>query len=271
MNGKIKVPIFSLRDTIECGQIFRYTKIKDTYIVQSRDRIFFLKQKSDRLYYDGVDESFLINFFRLDDDLEFILREIDKDPIVHQAILKYRGLRLIRQDPWECFLSFLCSSAKKISHIRSIIELICKGYGEKITFKNIISYGFPEPHRIDNFSKLESIGVGFRKIFLIEACRCIDRQKLLNLKNLNYKEARKELIKSLGVGKKIADCVLLYSLDFMEAFPVDTWIKKGIEKNYFNGKDLSEGEIESFVANHFGPYAGYAQLYLYHFWRNNPF
>lgn len=271
MKGRLKVNLFSLKDTIECGQFFRYTKIKDTYIVQSREKIFFVKQKSDNLYYEGVEASFLINFFRLDDDLELILKEIDKDPIIHQAILKYRGLRLIRQDPWECLFSFLCSSAKRISHIRSIIEMICRAYGEKIIYKNIIAYGFPEPYRIDNFSKLEIIGVGFRKDFLKEAVRHIDRQMLLNLKNLSYKDAKKELIRIFGVGKKIADCVLLYSLDFMEAFPIDTWIKKGIEKTYFDGERVTEEEMESFILNHFGQYAGYAQLYLYHFWRNNKF
>ncbi len=268
---KLKVNLFSLKDTIECGQFFRFTKVKDTYIIQSRDKIFSVKQKFDNLYYEGVDDLFLINFLRLDDDLEFIYREIDKDPIIHQAILKYRGLRLIRQDPWECLISFLCSSAKRVSHIRSIIESICKTYGEMITYKNIIGYGFPEPDMIDDLSKLDLVGLGFRKEFLKLACRHVDREMLQKLKNLSYKEAKNELIRISGVGKKIADCTLLYSLDFTEAFPVDTWIKKGMQKTYFNGKNVSYREIESFVSDHFGPYAGYAQLYLYHYWRNNKF
>jgi N-glycosylase/DNA lyase len=71
-----------------------------------------------------------------------------------------------------------------------------------------------------------------------------------------------------GVGKKIADCILLYSLDFLEAFPMDTWIKKGLQKDYFDGKRVGEKELEEFVSKHFGRYGGYAQLYLYHFWRN---
>jgi N-glycosylase/DNA lyase len=74
-----------------------------------------------------------------------------------------------------------------------------------------------------------------------------------------------------GVGKKVADCTLLYSLDFLEAFPIDTWIKKGLERVYFSGIKTGEKKMEGFVSNHFGPYAGYAQLYLYHFWRNNAF
>jgi N-glycosylase/DNA lyase len=73
-----------------------------------------------------------------------------------------------------------------------------------------------------------------------------------------------------GVGKKVADCVLLYSLDFLEAFPMDTWIKKGLQRDYLNGKRVGEKALESFLSDHFGPYAGYAQLYLYHYWRNQP-
>lgn len=271
MNNRLKVNLFSLKDTIECGQFFRFTKFNDTYIIQTGKRIFSIKQKGDALYYEGVEESFINHFFRLDDDLESIIKEIDKDPIIHQALLKYRGLRLIRQDPWECLFSFLCSSAKKIDHIRSIIEIICKTFGEKVIFKNIIGYVFPEPDMIRNFSKFELIGVGFRKDFLIKACNNINREKLISLKSLNYQDAKRELVKITGVGKKIADCVLLYSLDFMEAFPIDTWIRRGIQKNYFYGKKVKEKEIESFVSDHFGNYAGYAQLYLYHFWRNNPF
>ena len=74
-----------------------------------------------------------------------------------------------------------------------------------------------------------------------------------------------------GVGKKVADCTLLYSLDFLEAFPIDTWIRKGLQKVYFGGRSVGEREMEEFVSNHFGSYGGYAQLYLYHFWRNTPF
>jgi N-glycosylase/DNA lyase len=99
----------------------------------------------------------------------------------------------------------------------------------------------------------------------------VDRIKLVNLKGLPYKKAREELMAISGVGKKVADCILLYSLNFLEAFPMDTWIKKGLQKIYFEGKNTGEKEMEEFVFDHFGPYAGYAQLYLFHFWRNQPF
>lgn len=271
MSACLRIHPFSLKDTLECGQIFRFTKVMETYIVQSSNRIFTLYQKGGSLFYEGVAEPFLTHFFRLDDDLDSILKEIDRDSIIHQAIHRYRGMRLIRQDPWECLLSFLCSSAKAVPQIRSMIEVLCKSSGKKIFCGNSIGYGFPEPLCIKTPVQLEPVKAGFRKAYLFKASQCIDRDQLLELKDLCYRDARKRLMRLSGVGTKVADCTLLYSLDFLEAFPVDTWIKKGLQKVYFGGRRVGENAMEQFVSNHFGPFAGYAQLYLYHFWRHHPF
>jgi N-glycosylase/DNA lyase len=271
MSRRLEIYPFSLKDTLECGQFFRYTKIEDTYIVQTCDRIFSLWQKGNRLFYDGVEEDFLTSFFRLEEDLDSILKGIDIDPIIHQAIRKHRGMRLIRQDPWECLLSFICSSAKAIPHIRCIIEHLCKSSGKKVIWGDTISYGFPQPGCIETSLQLESVKAGFRTSYLVKINRCTERSQLLALKDLPYRRAKERLMSLSGVGGKIADCTLLYSLDFLEAFPIDTWIKKGLQNAYFNGKQIGERKMEEFVSRHFGPFAGYAQLYLYTFWRNYPF
>jgi len=271
MSARLRIPSFSLRDTLECGQFFRFTKVMDNYLVQSSDQIFSLYQKGEFLFYEGVEELFLIHFFRLDEDLDSILNEIDQDPVIHEAIRKYRGLRLIRQDPWECLISFLCSSAKAIPHIRSLIETFCRSSGKRVLWRNYLGYQFPEPRCIETPLQLESVRAGFRTRYLIKANQCIDRDQLLALKGLSYEDARQALMRLSGVGKKIADCTLLYSLDFLEAFPIDTWIKKGLQRAYFGGRRTGEKAMEEFVSSHFGRYAGYAQLYLYHFWRNDSF
>jgi N-glycosylase/DNA lyase len=165
----------------------------------------------------------------------------------------------------------LCSSAKSIPHIRCIIESLCRISGGKIFTGTYLGYGFPEPTRIQNEDQLESVGAGFRTSYLVEASQRVDRNRLLALRDLPYREARQQLMGFRGVGKKVADCTLLYSLDFLEAFPIDTWIKRGLEKIYFKGRRMGEKKMEEFVSNHFGPYAGYAQLYLYHYWRNHRF
>ncbi len=270
MTKQLRVNSFSLKDTLECGQFFRFTKTPDAYLIQTSDRIFSVGQKRDILFFQGVEESFLIRFFRLDENRDAILKEIDRDPFIHQAIRTYPGLRLIRQDPWECLVSFLFSSAKAIPHIRCLIESLCRSSGEKATWNSYIGYGFPEPSRIRGFHQLGEVNAGFRKGYLITTSQRMDRSQLLKLKSLSYQEARMRLTSLAGVGKKIADCVLLYSLDFLEAFPIDTWMKKGMQKTYFNGERAGEKKMEAFVKNHFGPYAGYAQLYLYHYWRNHP-
>ncbi len=270
MTLKFQIDAFSLKDSLESGQLFRFTKILDSYLVQSSGRIFSLAQKGDNLFYEGVDRSFLERFFRLDEDYPSILKFIDRDPIIHRAIEEYRGMRLIRQDPWECLLSFICSSAKSISHIRPTIEALCRRSGEKIIFRNMIGYTFPEPLAIQTPLELQEVRAGFRTPYLVSANRSIDRNQLLALKGRSYEEARQTLMSLPGVGKKIADCTLLYSLDFMQAFPIDTWMKKGLRSSYFGGEKVGDRVMEEFVKNHFGAYAGYAQLYLYHFWRNHP-
>jgi N-glycosylase/DNA lyase len=271
MMAELRIPLFSLQDTLECGQFFRFTKVLNTYVVHSSNKVFSISQRGRSLFYEGVDEPFLIQFFRLDEDLDVIYKKIDQDPVIHQAIKKYQGMRLIRQDPWECLLSFLCSSAKTISHIRSMIEILCKSSGRKVFLGNYLGYDFPEPYCIENPLQLKSVKAGFRTNYLINASRCINRGQLLSLKGLPYREARGQLMSLPGVGRKVADCTLLYSLDFLEAFPMDTWIKKGLKLIYFKGRKVGEKAMEEFVSNHFGPYAGYAQLYLFHFWRNHPF
>jgi N-glycosylase/DNA lyase len=151
-----------------------------------------------------------------------------------------------------------------------IIEHLCRSSGRKILLGNYIGYNFPEPRSIDFNLRWESIKAGFRANYLIAVSRSTDRKKLFELKTLPYEEAKETLMSLPGVGRKIADCVLLYSLDFLEAFPVDTWIKKGLQKSYFRGKQIGEKKLEEFGRAHFGPFAGYAQLYLYHYWRHHP-
>jgi N-glycosylase/DNA lyase len=270
MIEQMRVHEFSLRHTLECGQFFRYTKMGETYLVQSMERVFSIRQKGDILFFEGVRRGFLVRFFRLDEDLRSILAEIDRDATIHEAIQRYRGMRLIRQDPWECLLSFLCSSAKSIAHIRSIIESLCRTAGARILFGPTVTYGFPRPKSIPKDAGLEEVRAGFRTSYLLKAGQCIDEKELISLKKLTLGKARERLMELPGVGRKIADCVLLYSLGFTEAFPIDTWMKRGLRSVYFSGKRVSPREMEEFVTNHFGRYAGYAQLYLFHFWRHQP-
>lgn len=270
MSVRLRIPNLSLKETLECGQFFRYTKVDDRYLVSASDRIFWLWQRGDLLFSEGADEAFLVRFFRLTDPFDEILRSIDRDPFIRRAIESSRGLRLLRQDPWECLVSFLCSSAKAIPHIRAVVEGLCGLSEPRVISGNICSSSFPEPQRLRDGHRLREVGVGFRTKYLVEVGKRVDRRWLWSLKGLPYREARGALTRLPGVGKKIADCVLLYSLDFLEAFPIDTWIAKGLCRAYFGGRRVGMKAMEAYVSTHFGPFAGYAQLYLYHHWRRYP-
>jgi N-glycosylase/DNA lyase len=259
---------FDLNNTLNSGQLFRYIAFGDHFIIHAGDDLFKIWQKGERIFFQGVDEEFIVRFFRLYDDLEEVYRQIGKDPFIGKAIEVYPGLRLIRQDPWECLVSFLCSSAKNIPHIKCILENLCRHYGKPVTLNNYRGYGFPSPEQISEARDLERIRAGFRARYLVETSRLAKSMDLGALRELEYRDAKKELMILPGVGEKIADCVLLYSLDFTEAFPVDTWIRKVMHWGYHGGKKKSDREIQEFAQGYFGQYAGYAQQYLYHFVRN---
>ena len=283
---KLTVNNFDLVHTLECGQIFRVRKIvenppffgrDDWYYINTRDRFFKARQKGNRLEFYGVEEDFLIHFFSLDEPLEQILAEINKDKHINEAIARYPGLRLIRQDPWECLISFICSPASNIGKIKSTIEKLSEYFGRRLALDGVESYAFPEPGRINNFAKVKKSSAGFRTRYIIEAnkngvvwrgTRPVDGSSFVRvLKTLPYEQAKKELKKILGVGDKVANCVLLFSLGFTEAFPVDVWIKKVMQELYFHNQIVPNRTIEDFARNYFGKYAGYAQQYLYHYRR----
>ena len=264
----IEVRDFSLNHTLNSGQLFRYINFGDHYLIHAGSRLFKVWQKGGRIFFEGVGEEFISRFFRLDDDLKGIYRQIGKDPFIGMAIELYRGLRLMRQDPWECLVSFLCSSAKNIPHIKCILEQLCRHYGQSVSLDNYRGYGFPSPDQITRGRDLEKIKAGFRARYLLEISMRAKLIDLEELRKLEYRDAKKELMALPGVGEKIADCVLLYSLGFNEAFPMDTWIRKAMRKGYYKGKNLPDREIREFAQGYFGKYAGYAQQYLYHFMRN---
>ena len=150
---------FTLHETLNSGQLFRYIDFGDHYLVHAGNRLFRIWQKGSRIFFEGVGEEFISRFFRLDDDLHGIYRQIGKDPFMRRTIELYRGLRLIRHDPWECLVSFLCSSAKNIPHIKSIVEHLCRHYGPPVSLANYCGYGFPPPEQISASGDLAGITI----------------------------------------------------------------------------------------------------------------
>jgi N-glycosylase/DNA lyase len=222
----------------------------------------------------------------LDVDLQKIFDSINKDIHVGKALKEYWGLRLIRQDPWECLISYICATYKSIPAIRLMLNKMSKKFGKKVILEGFNFYTFPECETLASASEQDLLdcGLGYRAKYVLETSRkvCQNGFNLQHVKKLPYTEAKKTLMDFPGVGAKVADCVLLFSLDKTEAFPVDVWIKRVI-LNHYSDKlpsdlvnklcirdSLSSGDYEmlgSFGRSYFGRYAGYAQEYLYHFER----
>ncbi len=267
--GKIKVKDFNLEYTLECGQIFRINRENGWYYINARDKFFKICQVKNELEFHGVDKDFIIHFFSLNENLSKILKEINRDKYIKRSIDKYRGLRLIKQDPWECLISFICSTASNIPRIKSKLKELSKSFGKSVSLGGVDNYAFPAPGNINNYNAILDAKTGFRAKYIFEANNSVNIKKLNSLKTLSYEDAKSELKKINGVGDKVADCVLLFSLSFNQAFPVDTWIKKTIQLLYFDNTTVSNEKIREFGLEYFGTYAGYAQQYLFMYARND--
>lgn len=219
----------------------------------------------------SFDKGTIGEYFGLKEDLPFILNSIDVDGYIHKAIVRFHGLRILNQEHWECLASYILSSYNNIPRIKKMIEGVSKAFGRRLKLDSVERYSFPDAEKIagEDIGKLRRLGLGFRAEYLKEAARKIASGKfdLRHLEELSYEEAREKLISLKGVGEKVADCILLFSFSKYEAFPVDVWIKRGIEKLYFRGKSVPPKRITEFARDHFGRYAGYAQEYLYHYFR----
>jgi len=287
--NRSRVP-FSLEHTLECGQLFRWKKLGDWWYGVVADRVVKIKQSNEGLMFQFFPETanhgFIENYLRLDDDLPNIFSQINKDEIMRRAINLYCGLRLSRQEPWECLISYICATFKSIPAIKKMIYNISRCFGERLTFEGHDFYTFPKPNQLAQASPkdLRSCGLGFRAERVLETAKVVDSGKLSleALKCLDYSEAKCELLVLQGVGHKVADCVLLFSLEKLEAFPIDVWMKRAVTNLYSRYFDSSlikrvagKGSITpkeyetigSFGREYFGNYAGYAQEYLFHFLR----
>ena len=182
-------------------------------------------------------------------------------------------MRLLRQDPWECLASFICSSSKQIVQIQQIIGLLCRRYGRPIPVLEGAqpAWSFPDAERLANVSALElrDCKLGFRAPYLAGTAAKIAAGELdlSRLGRLPLTEAREALLTLPGVGVKIADCVLLFAYGFPEAFPLDVWIMRALRKLYFPRRTARIHRLRHFSQTHFGPQAGYAQQYLFHYMR----
>jgi N-glycosylase/DNA lyase len=265
---RIRTNDFNLDHTLSCGQVFRWEK-SDRWTGIVNGAVINAKQENTELVIESsLEKHTVINYLRLDDDIGKIYDSVNRDENISFLINKYRGLRLIRQDPWECLVSYICSSNNTIRNISNSIKRMCESFGNEIE-KGI--YSFPEPEALADVElcDMSQCRLGFRSPRVLKIANMVANHEfdLYGIKDLPYMEGRQELVKIEGVGNKIADCVLLFAFGKLESFPVDTHIEQIMERYYgynFRGtKSKKRDEIADFARSYFGEYCGYAQEYLY--------
>ncbi|MHC1626879.1 MAG: DNA-3-methyladenine glycosylase family protein [Methanoculleaceae archaeon] len=267
--------ILDLNRTFKSGQLFRWQKTADGWwegVVE--DRIVRVHQEGGMLSIEGADRDWAWRYFDLGLRLEDVYSAISCDPLVAAAVEWCRGLRIIRQPPWECLASFICATNTNIPRIRRCIELLCERFGEPVCDGK--RYTFPEAEVLAEADddKLQSCRLGYRARYLRETARTVadNPDWAERIAALPTTDARRELMRYPGVGPKVADCVLLFGSGRLEVFPVDVWIHRVVSRRFgVGGERLTPAayeDIRRFAEGVFGRYAGYAQEYLYSYIRD---
>ncbi|SHO42627.1 putative helix-hairpin-helix motif protein [Nitrosotalea sinensis] len=267
-----KTDSINIETTINSGQVFLWNKIGEQWVGIDGQDIMILRQKPYSLKSSGN----IDNFLRRDDNLEKILKNISTDRTVRDAIKQSSGLRLIRQDPFQCYISFICSSNSSIQNIKSMLENLCRKFGVKKEFGKYQLHTFPRVETLANatMNELLDCRLGFRAKYVKEASLAVNSNKIdfKELRKLDYQTAIRSLKNILGIGNKVADCIALFSLDKLEAFPIDRWTQRILLKYYkdifcdVSEKPLTEKKYEKLhddIVKYFGPYAGYSQQFLF--------
>ena len=292
--------------SVNSGQMFLWQKIDNSWYGVYGDHVLkFSTLEQDKNPTDGIRNIQFLSYpefnkwerhvFRLDDDFARILSSLSKDLILSKAIKMYRGLRLTRQEPEQCMISFACASNTNISMIRRMLGNVCRKFGNRVTVDGREFFTFPTANRLNRATNNELLacGVGYR----VKAIRAVvenivsNNIDVKNLKRAKYNASKEELMKIYGIGNKIADCVLLFSLEKTEAFPIDIWINRAIclhyhsvlpgnkEQRKYREQQMPKMDeklvyrykyeiLSDVMRRYFGEYAGYAQQYLYYYVRH---
>ena len=278
---------FEQKHIFECGQCFRWNEEKDgSYTGVVGNNVLNVKKENNKIVITSIGEDNLeeicIKYFDLNTNYEEIKNELSKaDKYLKESIKYGSGIRILNQDNWETLISFIISANNNIPRIKGIIERISKIYGKKILWNNNEYSTFPTPKELSKASvkALRDLGLGFRDVRVFETTRMvnnniIDINEIENIEDTNI--LREELLRFPGVGPKVADCIMLFSMKKYNVFPIDVWVKRVMNELY--GKEINKNskvleannkQILDYAENKFGELAGLAQQYLFYWRREN--
>lgn len=270
---KFKSEYFNLKDTLDCGQIFRYKSINGGFMVFSGDFACKAFQSGDTVEIICENKEYFENFFDLNRNYgeinDFAL--LSKYEIVKKSSALGKGIRILNQNREEMLFSFIISQNNMIPRIKAIIERTCIALGEKKVFDGEEYYTFPSAKVLATCDEqfFKDLGYGYRAKFMVEVASLLASNKfsLQSLDNLPTKDLKKQLVSLKGVGEKVADCVALFGFHRADSFPVDTWIEK-IYREDFKGKLTDKKKITEWFLCEFKHFSGYVQQYLFYYKRS---
>jgi N-glycosylase/DNA lyase len=266
---------YDLDATLGCGQAFGWERDAGGWTGVIRGRWARLTAVTEgikvQLAEPSSDDGWLEDYLQTNVNIREIIATFpEDDEHLREAVRTCAGLRLVRQDPWECLASFILSSTKQIVQIRQIVRALCERHGCQVVVPHGESarFAFPAASKLAVLSEadLRACKMGFRAPYLLAAAQHVvaGEINLAAVGRMELSAAREELMKLDGVGEKIADCVLLFAYGFPKAFPVDVWVRRVLTQFYFRGRNVKPDRLRRFIEKHFGPNAGYAQQYLFH-------
>lgn len=281
MTFTYKIPCFDLKQTAGSGQVFRMIPTDETattWQIISQGHVCFIRQENNTFFLECEPdfEDFWKNYFDMDTDYEKMIASITpEDTYLQAAAQAGKGIRILRQDTWEMIITFVISQQKTIPAIRALVEALCSRYGTKIDQ----FYAFPTPEQLCQASleDLLALKLGYRAKYIYRLCHdaADGHLDLAYLSTLDYAAAMEYLTGFYGIGKKVANCVCLFGLHHIDAFPVDTWIEKILKEHYYDAKkykDLPKARLyDQMITDSFGCYKGYAgvmQQYIFNYERN---
>lgn len=268
---------FDAKHIFECGQCFRWTKEEDgSYTGIAFDKVLNVKSDYDKgiVMLSNTNlrdfQDIWFDYFDLGRDYGLIKETLSKDSVLDMAIKYGRGIRILKQEPWELLISYIMSANNSIPMIARSIRLLSEMYGRQVHYKGKTYHTFPTQLELQEVT-IEGISLcraGFRCKYIYQAVRMVNEGeiKLNDIISMDMDNARKELIKIPGVGPKVADCIMLFSMQKYKAYPVDVWVKR-VTEYFFLKRDVKMKEIQQFAVDKFGDLAGFAQEYLFYYAR----
>ncbi len=267
---------FNICHIFDCGQCFRWNKEEDnTYTGVVGDKVINVGQVGSTVVFNNVNaedyDNVIKNYFDLNTDYKEIKNSINTDEIINKAIEFGYGIRILNQDEWETMISFMISANNRIPMIKKVIENLSISFGDFIcNYKGKDYYSFPTAEQLSNASleKIQDCKAGFRASRIKDAATRFLKEKdiIYNIKNTSYDEGLNYLKTYCGIGDKVANCVLLFSMKQFDTFPVDVWVRRVMQTLYVD-RNTNDKEIRKFAENKFGSLSGYAQQYLFYYAR----